>query len=36
MRLDYAEIVAADPFRNANTPEDLAFLRLAVSGSAKG
>ena len=36
MRLDYAEIVAADPFRNANTPEDLAFLRLAASGSARG
>lgn len=35
-RLDYAEIVAADPFRNANTPEDLAFLRLVGSGSAEG
>ena len=26
-RLDYAEPGASDPFRNANTPEDLALLR---------
>ncbi len=35
VRLDYAEMAPADPFRNANTPEDLAFLRLAASRSAK-
>lgn len=26
-RLDYARLTPSDPFRNANTPEDLAFLR---------
>jgi molybdopterin-guanine dinucleotide biosynthesis protein A len=26
-RLDYAPLTDSDPFRNANTPEDLAFLR---------
>lgn len=29
--LDYAQIVDSDPFRNANTPEDLAFLRAEVA-----
>lgn len=36
VRLDYAEIVPSDPFRNANTPEDLTFLRQAVGGSTRG
>jgi molybdopterin-guanine dinucleotide biosynthesis protein A len=31
-RLDYAEFTAEDPFRNANTPEDLALLR-RIQGS---
>jgi molybdopterin-guanine dinucleotide biosynthesis protein A len=30
IRLDYAQIADSDPFRNANTPEDLAFLRDVV------
>jgi molybdopterin-guanine dinucleotide biosynthesis protein A len=29
-RLDYAPLMDSDPFRNANTPEDLAFLREAA------
>ncbi|MEQ1882722.1 MAG: molybdenum cofactor guanylyltransferase [Burkholderiales bacterium] len=29
-RLDYATLLPADPFRNANTPEDLEFLRREV------
>ncbi len=32
VRLDYAPLADSDPFRNANTREDLAFLRQAVSG----
>ncbi len=28
VRMDYAETLADDPFLNANTPEDLAFLRM--------
>jgi molybdenum cofactor guanylyltransferase len=30
VRLDYAPLADSDPFRNANTPEDLAFLRRAL------
>ena len=30
VRLDYAALSNFDPFRNANTPEDLAFLRAAA------
>lgn len=30
-RLDYAGLVSEDPFVNANTPQDLAFLRLRAS-----
>ena len=30
-RLDYAQFAPADPFRNVNTPEDLAFFRDAES-----
>ena len=29
-RLDYAPLADSDPFRNANTPDDLAFLRRAA------
>lgn len=34
--LDYAEFVAEDPFRNANTPQDLAFLRGAARAGRAG
>jgi molybdopterin-guanine dinucleotide biosynthesis protein A len=30
-RLDYSALADNDPFRNANTPEDLAFLRAAAA-----
>lgn len=35
-RLDYAGILADDPFRNANTPEDLSFLRAAAGRPPHG
>jgi molybdopterin-guanine dinucleotide biosynthesis protein A len=35
-RLDYAELVAEDPFRNANTPEDLELLRRAEAARNAG
>ena len=35
-RLDYAELVADDPFRNANTPEDLELLRRAETARNAG
>ena len=31
-RLDYAPLADFDPFRNANTPDDLAFLRTRLEG----
>jgi molybdopterin-guanine dinucleotide biosynthesis protein A len=31
-RLDYTQLSDFDPFRNANTPEDLAFLRRSAGG----
>jgi molybdopterin-guanine dinucleotide biosynthesis protein A len=34
-RLDYAPLLESDPFRNANTPEDLAFLRAAIDGGTR-
>jgi molybdopterin-guanine dinucleotide biosynthesis protein A len=36
IRLDYANITATDPFLNANTPEELAFLRLQAGGEPAG
>jgi molybdopterin-guanine dinucleotide biosynthesis protein A len=36
VRLDYAEFVADDPFRNVNTPEDLAFLRRRAGENPAG
>ena len=36
VRLDYAERVSEDPFRNANTPEDLALLRRAQAAQNAG
>jgi molybdopterin-guanine dinucleotide biosynthesis protein A len=35
-RLDYTTLAHSDPFRNANTPEDLAFLRRAASQDRGG
>lgn len=35
-RLDYGGIAATDPFLNANTPEDLAFLRSQVGAGRAG
>jgi molybdopterin-guanine dinucleotide biosynthesis protein A len=35
-RLDYSEITPADPFLNANTPEDLAFLREQLGAGRAG
>lgn len=35
-RLDYAGLTPSDPFRNANTPEDLAFLRSHAGGGRAG
>lgn len=35
-RLDYAKLVAEDPFRNANTPEDLELLRRAEAARNAG
>lgn len=35
-RLDYAKLVAEDPFHNANTPEDLAFLRRRAGENPDG
>jgi molybdopterin-guanine dinucleotide biosynthesis protein A len=35
-RLDYAASTDFDPFRNANTPEDLAFLRAAAERGQGG
>ncbi len=36
VEIDYAVRLDDDPFRNANTPEDLAFLRLRAGMSEKG
>lgn len=36
LRLDYAGLVADDPFRNANTPEDLELLRRAEAARNAG
>jgi molybdopterin-guanine dinucleotide biosynthesis protein A len=36
VRLDYAPFTDSDPFRNANTPEDLAFLRQVLSRGGAG
>lgn len=36
VRLDYAPLAQSDPFRNANTPEDLAFLRDAAGRRSIG
>jgi len=36
LKLDYAPLSHFDPFRNANTPEDLAFLRGIEAGDAMG
>lgn len=36
VRLDYAPLSDSDPFRNVNTPEDLAFLRREVSRHEEG
>jgi molybdopterin-guanine dinucleotide biosynthesis protein A len=36
VRLDYAPINDFDPFRNANTPQDLAFLRAAYPADSRG
>lgn len=36
VRLDYAAIAPSDPFRNVNTPEDLAFLRAAAGPGGMG
>ena len=35
-RLDYAPLTDFDPFRNANTPQDLAFLRAQAAGREPG
>jgi molybdopterin-guanine dinucleotide biosynthesis protein A len=35
-RLDYAPVADFDPFRNANTPEDLAFLRARAARDGGG
>lgn len=35
-QLDYAELLDFDPFRNANTPEDLAFLRAQLGAGRAG
>jgi molybdopterin-guanine dinucleotide biosynthesis protein A len=36
VRLDYAGVNDFDPFRNANTPEDLTFLRNVEAGVTRG
>jgi molybdopterin-guanine dinucleotide biosynthesis protein A len=36
LRLDYAPLNHFDPFRNANTPEDLAFLRAVEARGTQG
>jgi molybdopterin-guanine dinucleotide biosynthesis protein A len=36
VRLDYAELASVDPFRSANTPEDLAFLREQAGAERAG
>jgi len=35
IRLDYSAITDFDPFRNANTPQDLAFLRHAYPAEGR-
>ncbi len=35
-QLDYADLLDLDPFRNANTPEDLAFLRAQLGAGRAG
>lgn len=34
--LDYSPLTPSDPFRNANTPDDLAFLRSAMEHGRRG